>query len=112
MCVYLHRHYISPPPHTDVGRPTLPELLCLEILEGVGPNYITFGVLLLNDKTGSRVMALKKECQGVAHDVLLRILQEWLEGKGLGPVTWETLVQTLRNTKLFTLADSVKAAKL
>ena len=57
-------------------------------------------------------MALKKECQGVAHDVLLRILQEWLEGKGLGPVTWETLVQTLRNTKLFTLADSVKAAKL
>ena len=57
-------------------------------------------------------MALKKECQGVAHDVLLRILQEWLEGKGLEPVTWETLVQTLRNTKLFTLADSVKAAKL
>ena len=57
-------------------------------------------------------MALKKECQGVAHDVLLRILQEWLEGKGLWPVTWETLVQTLRNTKLFTLADSVKAAKL
>ena len=57
-------------------------------------------------------MALKKECQGVAHDVLLRILQEWLEGKGLEPVTWETLVKTLRNTKLFTLADSVKAAKL
>ena len=41
-----------------------------------------------------------------------KILQEWLEGKGLEPVTWETLVQTLRNTKLFTLADSVKAAKL
>ena len=56
-------------------------------------------------------MALKKECQGVAEDVLLRILQEWLEGKGL-PVTWQTLVQTLRNTKLSALADEIQAAKL
>ena len=55
-------------------------------------------------------MALKKECQGVAEDVILRILQEWLEGKGL-PVTWETLVQTLRKTKLSTLADEIQATK-
>ena len=93
------------------GRPTLPELLCLEIPQRVGVHYITFGVLLLNDQTGSRVMALKKECQGVAEDVLLRILQEWLEGKGL-PVTWQTLIQTLRNTKLSVLADEIQAAKL
>ena len=91
------------------GRPTLPELLCLEIPQEVGVHYITFGVLLLNDKTGSRVMALKKECQRVAEDVILRILQEWLEGKGL-PVTWETLIQTLRNTKLSASADQIQAS--
>ena len=51
-------------------------------------------------------MALKKECQGVAEDVILRILQEWLEGKGL-PVTWETLIQTLRKTGLSTLAEDL-----
>ena len=91
------------------GQPTLPELLCLEIPQAVGVHYITFGVLLLNDKTGSRVMALKKECQGVAEDVILRILHEWLEGKGL-PVTWETLIQTLRNTKLSASADQIQAS--
>ena len=96
--VYLH-----------CGQPTLPELLRLEIPKEVGIHYITFGVHLLNDKTGSRVMALKKECQGVAEDVILRILQEWLEGKGL-PVTWKTLIQTLRKTKLSTFAYQIQAS--
>ena len=125
MCVYLHRQLtdcisphpsplfpLPPPPHTGVGRPTLPELLCLEILEGVGAHYFTFGVLLLNDKTGSRVDAIENMYCRDGERICRKILQEWLEGKGLEPVTWETLVQTLRNTKLFTLADSVKAAKL
>ena len=55
-------------------------------------------------------MALKLECQ-VVEVVILRILQEWLEGKGL-PVTWETLIQTLRDTGLPTLADHIHTAKL
>ena len=107
---------MAPPPAPQTSQsvslhrqPTLPELLCLEIPQAVGVHYLTFGILLLNDKTGSRVMALKKECQGVADDVILRILQEWLEGKGL-PVTWETLIQTLRNTKLSVLADQIQAS--
>ena len=42
---------------------------------------------------------------------MLRILQEWLEGKGL-PVTWESLVQTLRNIDLSVLADQIQASKI
>ena len=37
---------------------------------------------------------------------MLRVLQEWLEGKGL-PVTWESLVQSLRDTGLSVLADQI-----
>ena len=37
-----------------------------------------------------------------------KILQEWLEGKGLEPVTWETLIQTLRDSKLSSLADHIQ----
>ena len=42
---------------------------------------------------------------------MLRILQEWLEGKGL-PVTWESLVQVLRDTGLSVLADLIQASKV
>ena len=42
---------------------------------------------------------------------MLRILQEWLQGKGL-PVTWASLVQTLRDTGLSVLADQIQASKM
>ena len=42
---------------------------------------------------------------------MLRILEEWLEGKGL-PVTWESLVKTLRNIDLSVLADQIQASKI
>ena len=92
-------------------RPTLPDLLLLDVPQSVGGNYSTFGIFLLNDETGCRVRAFKKECQGDAEDVMLRILQEWLEGRGV-PVTWQSLDETLRKAKLNSLADKIAAAKL
>ena len=87
-------------------RPSLPELLRLKVPQQVDANYSTFGIFLLNDQTGSRVQSLKQACLGNPEDVMLRILQEWLEGKGL-PVTWESLVKTLRNIDLSVLADQI-----
>lgn len=42
---------------------------------------------------------------------MLRILGEWMEGKGL-PVTWESLVKTLRDIGLLVLADQIQASKM
>ena len=70
-----------------------------------------FGIILLNDQTGSRIRSFKKECQGDAEDVMLRILQEWIEGKGL-PVTWESVIQTLKDIELTSLADHIQGLKL
>ena len=91
--------------------PSMPELLHLRVPQNVGANYSTFGIILLNDETGSRVHSFKLACLGEPEDVLLRILQEWLEGKGL-PVTWESLIQTLRDTDLSVLAEQIHATKL
>ena len=52
----------------------------------------------------------KQACLGDPEDVVLRILQEWIEGKGLPP-TWESLIKTLRDTGLSTLADQIEASK-
>jgi hypothetical protein len=54
------------------------------------------------------VDAIEDECRGKPERIVLRILQEWLEGKGL-PVTWESLIQTLRDTDLSVLADKIQA---
>ena len=91
--------------------PSLPELVRLRISHQVGANYFAFGILLLNDKTGSRVNIIEDECHGKPERIVLRILQEWLEGKGL-PVTWMSLIQTLRDTDLLVLADQIEATKL
>ena len=87
-------------------QPSLPELLRLKVPQEVDANYSTFGIILLNDRTGSRIQSLKQACLGNPEDVMLRILQEWIEGQGL-PVTWESLVQTLRYTGLSELADQI-----
>ena len=92
-------------------RPTLPELLRLRIPQQVGASYSKFGIFLLNDLTGGRLRNFEKMCQGDAEEVMLRILQEWLEGKGL-PVLWEVLVQTLRDTELNILVDQIQAYKI
>ena len=92
-------------------QPSLPELLCLKIPQQVGANYSTFGIILLNDQTGSRVDSIEEYCLRNPEKITRKILQEWLEGKGL-PVTWESLVQTLRDTNLSTLADEIQASKI
>ena len=47
------------------------------------------------------------ECLGDTYITVVQILQEWLEGRGLEPVTWETLIRTLRDSDLSALADEV-----
>ena len=72
---------------------------------------MSFGIFLLNDESGDRVDIIEDEHHGKPKRISHGILQEWLRGNGL-PVTWETLVKALRDTKPFALADKVQAAKL
>ena len=92
-------------------RPTLPELLRLRVPQSVGDDYSTFGTFLLNDETGSRMNTIEDTYSGKPTRITRQILQEWMEGKGL-PLTWESLIQTLRDTGLSTLADEIAAKKL
>ena len=54
-------------PIVEARKPTLPELLDLDILEAVGTEYGKFGVLLLNDEIGSLVNVIKHDCLGKSH---------------------------------------------
>ena len=101
------------PPSTDWSaaereEPSLPKLLELDIPTKVGAGYREFGIFLLNDKTGSLVDAIENDCLGKSHRITLKILQDWLQGKGGELPTWKTLVQTLRRCKLTDLADQIQ----
>ena len=80
----------------------MPELLSfsakkLNIAIKVGVSYLKFGIFLLNDTNGDIVKALEMEHRGNAEQINMAILQQWLQGKGVKPVTWSTLVSVLRN---------------
>ena len=89
--------------------PSLPLLYTLNVPEQVGTKYRKFGTLLLDDQKGNQVDILEKELHWVVEDINTKILQYWLQGKGL-PVTWETLLDTLRACSLNELADQIQAS--
>ena len=70
-----------------------------------------FGVLLLEDPDGMRIRNMEKKHQRNAEEINMEILEEWLEGRGKRPVTWDTLVHILRYIKLSTLASEIAAIK-
>eukprot|EP00731_Ephydatia_muelleri_P033297 Em0027g45a len=86
------------------GTPTLPELLSfserrVNIAEQIGADYLKFGIFLLEDSNGAIVTALENEHLKNAERINVAILQKWLEGKGVEPVTWSTLVTVLQTIK-------------
>ena len=70
--------------------------------------YKPFGIFLLHDKTGSR---FKQACLGDPENIVTRILEECLIGKG-NPCTWQILIKTLRDSEFTVLADQIEESKM
>ena len=79
----------------------------IDIAQEIGTDYEKFGTLLLEDKTGNKVNSIKVSEQGDPLPVTVKILHQWLKGKGKEPVTWRTLVTCLRATGLNVLAENI-----
>ena len=83
----------------------MPELLSLSVKKvnvavEVGVRYSRFGIFLLNDANGAIVQALEMEHLRNAERINMAILQRWLQGTGVKPVTWSTLVDVLRTIEI------------
>ena len=55
-----------------------------------------FGILLLQERTGERVSSIAHKHLHDPEQTSVRILEEWIAGKGRYPVTWNTLIETIR----------------
>ena len=104
--------------HAAGNTPTLLELLNfpgqkkkINIPQVIGKQYKRFGTILLKDDYGARVDNIVHKHRESAEDINTEILQEWLTGKGKQPVTWETLVNVLKDIELSTLAGDISTSK-
>ena len=79
-------------------------------MERVGTNYEMLGTLLLNDDTGAKTAAIVEEYQRNAFKINYKVLQQWIQGQGRLPVTWDTLVGVLRSINLSELASTIESA--
>ena len=109
---YIYRYYSSCNSLDD--SPTLPALQHFPVKNGhidiareIGPDYEKFGTLLLEDKNGVEVKNIKLYKRDHPVHITVEILHEWLQGKGRMPVTWQTLVECLRDIDLNVLADKI-----
>lgn len=81
----------------------------INIPEEIATKYHQFGILLLDDRTGSRVNIITHKHSNDAERINTKILEEWLNGRGKQPVTWAKLAAALRDIGLSTLAGDIEA---
>ena len=70
-----------------------------------------FGTLLLEDLNGMRIRNMEMKHMKNPEQINMEVLQEWVEGGGKQPVTWDTLIDVLRDTELTRLASEIAAVK-
>ena len=75
----------------------------------VGDRFETFGVLLLDDETGDKMAIMREKFMRDPEKITMEVLREWLAGKGV-EVSWESLIATLRKSKLKLMADQIQIA--
>ena len=102
-------NHTFPVPAVSGLQPTLPQLLAMDLPLRVRDQFETFGVFLLNDKDGDRMAIIKEESRGRPINITMEVLREWLAGKGV-EVSWESLISTLRNSKLPLIAEQIQMA--
>ena len=79
----------------------------IEIINTIASDWTTVGDFLDFDPAGAKLKQIKADEKGV-EACCRAMFQFWLEGNGVKPVSWATLVTVLRDSKLCALADQVK----
>ena len=97
-------------------RPTIQKLQKFPVRDGyedivseIQNDFERFGSLLLDDSNGLKVKGITTAERNDPLKITTVILQQWLQGKGILPVTWQTLVKCLKEANLNTAADYIEA---
>ena len=68
------------------------------------------GTALLDDKDGTIIPAIARDCGYKSECINTEILRRWIQGKGIPNRTWKGLLCALRSVRRNTLADDIEEA--
>ena len=95
-------------------RPTLLQLTyfktrsgSINITEQIGTSYRNLGLHLLEDANGVVTKAIRDQYHHNAATINYEILQRWIQGAGMQPVQWSTLIDVLKKIELSPLAKEI-----
>ena len=89
--------------------PNFVQLVNIDLPSRIGPEIKVFGTFLLQDDYGNKMVNIRKSFRGDPEEMAMEVLREWLAGKGV-EVSWESLIATLRKSKLHLMADQIQMA--
>lgn len=96
--------FISPTDQT----PTIRELH-KHVLKSVAAEWERLAITLHIDKDGCKIATIKRNLWGIGVEACcIEVFQRWLRGEGLEPVTWETMLESLRDLEYFNLAGDIE----
>ena len=79
----------------------------INIAEQIGTSYRNLGLHLLEDANGVVTKAIRDQYHHDAATINYEILQRWIQGKGMQPVQWSTLIDVLKKIELSPLAKKI-----
>ena len=101
-------HYLQPTMQDLIAFPAIDGTL--NIPQQISTKYKQFGVILLEDGEGALVDGIAHKNLNNPEEINIDILTQWLRGKGRKPVTWRTMISTLEEIGLKTLAEDIGLA--
>ena len=81
----------------------------IDIAKEIATDYKLFGTQLLKDSDGKKVHIIEMKHWDPV-DITVEILEQWLQGGGRTPITWQTLIKCLRDTYLNVLANNIESS--
>lgn len=81
----------------------------INLITQIGPSYNELAIFLLNDEKGAIISGLERQHLKDANDINMAVFKKWMEGTNRVAVTWDWLVESLRNADLHELANTVES---
>ena len=85
----------------------------VNIIESLAPQWKQFGLCLDFDRTGRQLDLIEAENAHESHRVVAccrEMFKHWLEGNGVQPVTWRTLIELLDHCNELFLVEQIEDA--
>lgn len=107
-----HSHLDDEPTLIALGNLTKKDGTTFSVIAEIGADYHKVGIQLLKDEKGATMNAIKHEHKGCAEDITTEMFRKWLNGRGMTPRTWRTLVEVLelKPISLGALASNIRDA--